>query len=478
MSYDLLICGAGSSGLMASIFAARGGARVLLIEHADEIGGSLLVAGGHMSAAGTRLQTAKGIVDSPDRHFDDVMRLSRGKADPAKVRLAVDNAADTLHWLLDNGLEVLPEHPVLVYGHDPYSVPRTCWGPEKARSVLEVLRPLLQAEIDRGAVTLRLETEMTGLLRRPDGGVRGLRVGNADGGEEEIDAPTVVLSCGGYAANHELFPELTNGHPLYSQAYPYSQGTGIKLVREMGGTVSGGAWFLPTFGRVEDRENPGRIINITQTVPQYRPPWEIYVNLDGERFVAEDEPSADARERALVEQRDLTFWAVFDEGIRCEAPSFFHDIAEEAVAALWNAHPSYVRAQSWDELAQEMAVPAAALNQSVERYNAAQAGGEDALGRKHMPRPLSEPPFYGVKHHGISVVSFAGIAVDDAFRVALSSGDAVPNLYAVGEMLGFATLNGNAFVSGMGVTPALTFGRLLGQKLAADLPREQAQASG
>ena len=82
-----------------------------------------------------------------------------------------------------------------------------------------------------------------------------------------------------------------------------------------------------------------------------------------------------------------------------------------------------------------------------------------------MPCPIARAPFYAVKHHGISVVSFAGVSVDDRFRVRLQDGRHVPNLYAVGEMLGFATLNGNAYVSGMGVTPALTFGRLLGEAL-------------
>ena len=467
MKHDIIICGAGSSGLMASIFAARGGARVLLVEHAAEVGGSLHVAGGHMSAAGTRLQAAKGIEDSPDRHFDDVMRISNGTADPAKVRIAVDNAADTLHWLLDHGLEVLPEHPVLVHGHEPYSVPRTCWGADKAVSVLDVLRPQLDREIAAGRIELRLETELVAVCRDDEGAIAGVRLRRGDGAEDDVRAPVVVLACGGYAANAALFPELTAGYPLFSQAYPYSQGTGLRLVRDLGGILGGGEMFLPTFGRVEDPERPGRITNITHTVPQYRQPWEVYVNLAGRRFVAEDEPSADRRERVLLEQPQLTFWALFDEAIRRRAPPFFHDIADDALAALWNGHPSYVRADSWPELAARMNVPADALAATVRDYNEIQARGADPLGRRHLPAPLAEPPFYAVRHHGISVVGFAGVKVDDDFRVCLRDGGSVPNLYAVGEMLGFATLNGNAFVSGMGVTPALTFGRLLGQRLAA-----------
>ena len=53
-----------------------------------------------MSAAGTRLQAVRGINDTPDAHYQDVMRISRSTANPGLVRLAVDNAAVALEWLL------------------------------------------------------------------------------------------------------------------------------------------------------------------------------------------------------------------------------------------------------------------------------------------------------------------------------------------------------------------------------------------
>lgn len=53
------------------------------------------------------------------------------------------------------------------------------------------------------------------------------------------------------------------------------------------------------------------------------------------------------------------------------------------------------------------------------------------------------------------------IDVDADLRVLREDGSAIPNLYAAGEALGFAKLSGNAFVGGMSLTPAITFGRLL-----------------
>jgi fumarate reductase flavoprotein subunit len=43
----------------------------------------------------------------------------------------------------------------------------------------------------------------------------------------------------------------------------------------------------------------------------------------------------------------------------------------------------------------------------------------------------------------------------------------IPNLYAIGEVIGAGATSGAAYTNGMLVTPAITFGRLLGQRLAS-----------
>ncbi len=44
-SYDVIVCGGGTSGIAAAIAAARGGAKTLLIERNGEIGGQMNVSG-------------------------------------------------------------------------------------------------------------------------------------------------------------------------------------------------------------------------------------------------------------------------------------------------------------------------------------------------------------------------------------------------------------------------------------------------
>ena len=61
--WDVIIVGAGTAGMPVAIHAEHRGARVLVIEHADRIGGTLHVSGGQMAAAGTRAQADQGIDD-------------------------------------------------------------------------------------------------------------------------------------------------------------------------------------------------------------------------------------------------------------------------------------------------------------------------------------------------------------------------------------------------------------------------------
>ena len=118
------------------------------------MGGTLHISGGQLSAAGNRMQADKGIEDSPQEHFDDVMRITKGTADAKMVRLAVDNAPGTLDWLLANGFEPLPDHPVIHFGHEPYSIPRTYWGADNGLSILKVLETELAAELEKGGISL------------------------------------------------------------------------------------------------------------------------------------------------------------------------------------------------------------------------------------------------------------------------------------------------------------------------------------
>jgi fumarate reductase flavoprotein subunit len=475
--YDVIVVGAGTAGIPTAIAAADRGARVLLIEQSDDIGGALHVSAGQMSAAGTRLQRARGIDDSPRQHFEDALRISKETCDPKLVNIAVNIAAETVDWLIAEGFDMHPDCPKIFYGHEAYAIARTYWGVNGGRSILRVLRKQLNRRLFRGnRLTLALNTMMVGLLQeQASAPVTGVRVANPAGGSRDILAKNVVLTTGGYGANPRLFRQFTEGRKLFSATATTSTGTGILLGAMAGGYVRNAHRFLPTFGGIELRDAPGRsdFYEAPNLTPQTRQPWEIYVNLHGQRFVAEDHPSPDARENALMEQPELTFWIVYDARAQRESPALLGGEGfagrsrwtPEAVAQAFRDHPSFQMADSIEALASRCRLGANALVASVADYNEAVERGTDAFGRKSFPAPIREAPFHAIKAHGIVLKTPGGLAINTEFAVIRADKQPIPNLYAVGEAIGGGTLSGKSFVGGMSVTPALGFGRMLGRSI-------------
>ena len=471
--YDVIIVGGGTAGLPAAIFSAQRGGRVLVIEAASVIGGTLFLSSGQMSAAGTKLQKSKGITgDSPQSHYDDVMNISNNTADPDILRLATQNAAGAFDWLTDNGFEVYEHHPVTGTTHEPYSHARYAWHKEGGMGILALFEEQLEPLIESGAVTIKVNTEATGLIQDDSGAVVGVATVNADGKSERFMGKNVVLTSGGYASNPEMFEELEGAIDYSDVSYPYSQGAGITLGQSVGGYVRYGENHLPLFGAIlGDEDYPAPMVAVARHFPGDRPPWEIIVDAQGKRFLQEDILSHAAYEEALVEQPGEECWKVWDHEIHTQAPRLISGgimgmMDPDDIADAFNrGDHNFFKADSIEELAEKMGISADGLSDTVDKYNVAVASGKDELGRTHMPLPIEKAPFYGVRLQSWFLTTFAGLAVDKELRVIKQDGSPVGNLYAAGELLGTGATSGRAICGGMLVTPAITFGKLLGERI-------------
>ena len=464
---DVVVVGAGTAGLPCAIELAEAGARVTVLEMDARVGGTLHGTGGQMSASRSRLQQAKGIADSPDDHLADIMRIGRAKADPAVARTAVELAPDTLAWLEGLGLRLPDDQPVLYYGHDPYSIPRTYWPPEMGVGILAVLEPVFAAHVAAGRIDLRLGHRLADLLVE-EGRVTGVRA-DGPGGPVELRARAVVLATGGYAASRALFDELHPGLDVILGGYRTATGDGLVAARRAGAAVRNAECHLSSAGGIETGPEPGTGSiweAFANTNASFRVPREIFVNARGERFVAEDEPSQDHQERALQAQGGRS-WLVFDEAAIDEDESIVIGWSADMLRAQADAGDGVVsRAGTIEELARKAGIDPAGLARTVAGWNAICAAGSDPLGRTALDWPIRTPPFYAIRTGGIALLSFAGLAVDGELRVLDAAGTPIPGLYAAGEVLGAGATMGAGFCSGMAVTPAIGFGRLLGRRLA------------
>ncbi len=477
--WDLIVVGGGNAGLPTAIFAAQRGARVLIVEAAPALGGTLFLSSGQMSAAGTRLQKARGIADSPQSHYDDVMRISRNTADPVLLRLAVDNAAPVFDWLMDHGFKPRDGQPITGTTHEPYSHARYVWGYEGGRSILKVLTEQLQPQIDAGRVTVMAQTKVVELIQDGTGAITGV-VTRTDAGQSTRQlARAVALTCGGYTENPQMFEKYEGAKDYCRSTWPFSQGAGIDLGLAAGGHVRGGQNHTPLFGAVmTDTKVPTAIRAMVRHFPGDRPPYEIFVDAGGKRFLCEDVLSHDAYEQALVKLPNERCWIVFDDAILRAAKT---PAAGRSLNVNWTHQntldafakgnvPMFSRGATVAELAGKAGIDAAGLAGTIEAYNRAQAGGKDLLGRKFMPLPIAKAPFYAIQLQSWNLTSYGGLAVDGKLRVVRKDGTPIRNLYAAGELLGMGQLMGRSVCGGMAVTPALALGRLLGKEILQTMP--------
>ena len=90
---DVLVVGAGISGLAAALEAGRQGARVHVIDMWSIFGGHAVLAGGVLNIVGTPLQEALGIEDSTELAYSDFMSWGEDP-DPEWVRFYVDHSRE------------------------------------------------------------------------------------------------------------------------------------------------------------------------------------------------------------------------------------------------------------------------------------------------------------------------------------------------------------------------------------------------
>ncbi|MBM3514199.1 MAG: FAD-binding protein [Alphaproteobacteria bacterium] len=465
-SWDLIVVGAGTAGIPAAVFAAHRGVRVLLIEASAQLGGTLHLSTGQMSAAGTKVQKSKGIVDTPAEHLEDVWRISKGTVNRDLVKLAVDNAAEAYDWLMDSGFDMIASHPVKGRAHEPYSKDRYYWGTENGVSIVKVLEQQLKPEIAAGRVTWLARHQAKQLVSGVGGAITGVITEGEDGKSAAHRGKFVLLATGGFNSNVKMYEDLQGVKHYARMSYPYAQGQGHDMAMAVGAYVRGKENYLSNFGGIMETDEPqSHSFARFNTYPERRQPWEIYVNVRGERFVREDVPSVDHREHALLKQPDLRYWVVFDHDIFKQSPVPIEGWDREQFEAAFKDKAMFFMADSLEELAKKTGVNAAGLAASVAAYNKGREAKKDAFGRKHMPLAIAKAPFYAIRQQGYSITSTVGIAVNNDLQVIRKDGSAIKGLYAAGEIIGTSQLMGSAFCGGMNVMPAIAFGKMLGQRM-------------
>jgi fumarate reductase flavoprotein subunit len=210
-----------------------------------------------------------------------------------------------------------------------------------------------------------------------------------------------------------------------------------------------------------------------------RQPW-LYVNLNGERFMNEDLPYGYECNQ-ILQQPDNLAWAVWDAKWDREWPKMRSQCCKNMgpPTHLWDKRlldealeeGNVLKADSIDELAKKMKVPAAAFKATVNRYNELARKGKDEDFGKHPDRltTLEKPPFYTCLMQSRRMVILSGLKINTRMQVMDTEGKVIPGLYASGNVSGgFFGDSYPTTVPGLTHSRAWTFGRLAGLNAAAE----------
>jgi len=470
---DVVVVGAGGTGLMAALTAADEGANVINLDKSNRVGGCLLISGGTTAGAAAKLQFAAGILgDSAAVFFADCMKESRAQqvGDSEVLMLYCQQSGFAVDWLDSLGGykedERKPRPPI--YG-EQWSFDR-CFISSSSLGFLRVIEQEHKKRIDRGDVELQLNTAVTGLLVS-NGRVAGVTARDGDGGTREIRAVTVILCTGGFCGSPELmikykFPKAKT---ILTGGLPEATGDGLVMCQDVGARlVNMGQEMLPYMGGVADPQRPGLPIAHIN-VNQY--PGVIWVDKTGKRVAPEDAGAyTPATGKAMFTAPDMTLFVILDERIKQENPTILPAwYGSEERSLEWFAEKAQEgviiqRGDTIEELSSKLNINPQALQDTIAQYNGYVAAGKDPeFGRKELNYRIVNPPFYAIRSVPTTLISSGGPAVNANLQVLNETGKVIPGLYAAGELPGY-----RGFGTGSLNIGCVIFGRHVGRMAARD----------
>jgi len=439
--YDAVIIGGGGAGLAAAIEAHDKGAKVLIVEKMPVIGGNTVKASAGMNAAETIFQKEKGIKDSKALFYQETMKGGHNKNNPSLLWYFVEHAPEAINWLAAH--DIILSDLTTTGG---MSVDRTHRPADRSAVGGYLISGLLRNVNQRG-IDIMTGMRVSEILRE-SGRVAGVRLADAEGGEQIILTRGVVVATGGFSANARMVtmyrPELAG---FVTTNHPGATGDGIRLLQQLGADV------------VDMKE-----IQIHPTVEQktaylisesLRGGGAVLVSQAGRRFCNELD-TRDKVSAAIIALPEHYAYIIFDAQIRDE-----NKATEQYISA-----GLAVAADSVSELAAKIGMNAGTLAQSLEIYNAAVEKGEDSAFHRSagMRHPINRVPFYAIRiapgvHH-----TMGGVRIDENTAVLDIQGNVIEGVWAAGEVAG--GVHGGNRIGGNAVADIIIFGLTAGAQAA------------
>ena len=429
---EILVLGAGASGLSCAIQAALNGSKATILEKASVTGGNASVCEG-MFACGSDMQKAAGYTITEREVLAHELKFAQYCVDGQLWRDFVENSVENLNWCMDQGVEYRGD--VDYYGGD---FPTNHWF--KGGKGAEGFTPQMTARAQELGVDIRLETPAYKLIVDDSGKVTGVYAKNADGKDIQVNAKATVIATGGWGCNEELIDKMGFDTTDWMQGGTDSHdGDGYKMALEAGAKDMMPQASLLAFNYCPalPRESFTHPYNGAGGITSGAGPV-MWVNEEGKRFADESAFHSCMNYQVAPTRYQKAVYTVFDSKIWSDFTANVTDRdanAELAEAVETNSPESIWKADTIEELAKAAGIDPDALAASVKEYTAdAESGeGDHVFGKDaQYMAPISTPPYYLARNRVCFMTNLAGVATSRKREVYGADGEPIPGLYAAG----------------------------------------------
>ncbi|MST80563.1 flavocytochrome c [Lactobacillus equicursoris] len=438
-SYDVIVIGAGGTGLSAALQAHELDASVAVFEKNAALGGNTSKASSGMNAAESLVQYDHGIIDNKADFYKETLKGGGFLNDPEMLSYFVDHAALAIDWLKEHDVEL--SDLTITGGMSKKRAHR----PASMAPVGGFLVTGLLKAIEKARISVFNQTKVVKLLQDETGKVNGVVILGPDG-HRIVKAKTVILATGGFGASKSIIkkyrPDLAD-YKTTNQAG--ATGDGLLLAEDIDAQL-----IQMDFIQVHPtaQTDGDRTFLIGEAV---RGEGAILVNQAGKRFVNEL-ATRKIVSAAITGLNEDGAYLIFDQGIR-----------DHVKAVEFYDHIGLVEhGDSLAELADKIGVDASGLEATVAKWNSDLATGDDtAFGRTTgMDRGVEVGPFFAIHVHPAIHYTMGGIHIDAETEVLDTNGNVIKGLYAAGEVSG--GLHGNNRIGGNSIAETVVFGRQAG----------------
>ena len=453
---DIVVIGAGGSGISAAVKAETLGADVILIEKMPVIGGATALNAGTLIATGSKYQreVMKETKDSPELAYKDIFTVGKNRNDPTLVKMVTERVGGVVDWLIYD--MKIPYGPAATQYPD-HSANRQLGVTGRSVNYLNLMR---EKFLGMGG-KLMLQTRAQELIRDDAGKVVGVRATDKDGNTVELTSKAVILASGGYGAVKSMLPKEMSNYVFYG--LDSETGDGYKMATDIGaGTINLDLVKMYPQG-VETVPGHGLAATASST-DTMKKSGAIYVNKNGERYVDENAALGVLTDKT-VEQPDHIAYIVMDakawkEYVRKSLEDKL--VPNEETLMTWtkivnNGRPVMAVSDNLAEAAKTMGVDAEGLAKTVAHWNDMVKAGKDTDFNRKITGGLGEGPYYIVEQKVRYQTTLGGLKADADLRILDKAGKPIPGLYGAGCVVGGANgadsltamMNSWAIVSGV-----------------------------